>query len=138
MTGSALFGLFAVQQYVRRRSFETNYFWVYLIRLLLGVVAGVLLANLGLKALAKPEAVPKLGPWVIALLGGYSADAVRRVLDRLVEIIVTAVGGTDTSAAERLTIAKDLLAVSQVAAADSNTPSSVKQALETLMSRLQR
>lgn len=39
----------------------------------------------------------QLGPGVIALIGGFSAEAVEQVLNRLVEIILSAVRG-DASA----------------------------------------
>lgn len=136
--GAAFSGLLTMYRYLRNRSFEPNYVAIYIIRFVVGVLAGVVLANLGSELFKGDSTITKLGPGIIALLGGYSAEAVRQILDRLVEVLVTVVRGKDAAAEERLTVAKDVLAIAQDAAADSKTPSNVRDKIDGLLKKLQR
>jgi len=45
--GAAFYTLFTAHEYVRKRTFDPRYNSVYLIRFVLGVIAGLILANLG-------------------------------------------------------------------------------------------
>jgi len=96
--GSAFYGLFTANDYTKQRTFDPRYNSVYMIRFFLGVIAGVILARL---PLFNGEGTLKtLGPNIIALLGGYSAEAVNQILQRLVEIMVATVKGDGTDAAK--------------------------------------
>jgi uncharacterized membrane protein len=98
--GSAFYGLFTAHDYVKNRTFDPRYNSVYLIRFVLGIIAGLILASLGVAD--QNDTLKKLGLGVIALLGGYSAEAVNQVLQRLVDILLAAVkgGGGDVAKAK--------------------------------------
>jgi len=137
MLGAAFSGLLTAYSYLKSSSFDPHYATIYVIRFVVGLVAGVILANLGFGLFSGNDTIIKLGPGIIALIGGYSAEAVRQILDRLVEILVTAVRGKDTTTDERLAVAKDVLSIAQTAASDPNTPANVKDKLDGLLKKLQ-
>ena len=138
MLGAAFNGLLTGYNYLKNRSFDPDYVAVYLIRFVVGLLAGVVLANLGSEFFQGDETLRKLGPGIIALLGGYSAEAVRQILDRLVEVLITAVKGKDTTTEERLNVAKEVLPIAQAAASHSGTPEEVKTRIDALMRKLQQ
>lgn len=83
--GSTFQALFTVQDYVSSATYDPVYDSSYWSRIGLGLVAGLMLAVMipvhagaDASALAKP---------LLALLGGFSAGLVHRVLDRLVEAV---------------------------------------------------
>lgn len=138
MMGAAFSGLLTVYDYLKNRCFNPDYMIVYFIRFFLGLLAGMVVGNVGSNLIQGNQTISELGPGIIALLGGYSAEAVRQILDRLVEVLVTAVKGKDTRTDERLVVAQDVLSIAQVAAADSNTPDEVRDKLNDLLKKLQQ
>ncbi len=130
--GAAISGLFTMQHYIRARTFEPNYFFVYLIRFVVGVVAGVVLANFGAGLFKGSELIPKLGPSGIALLGGYSAEAVRQILDRLVQVLVTTVKGRDPTSG-KLAVAQEMLSIADKKAGEPGKAEAIKPAVTDLI-----
>ncbi len=130
--GAALSGLFTMQHYIRARTFEPNYCFVYLIRLAVGAVAGVVLANFGAGLFEGSATIAKLGPSGIALLGGYSAEAVRQILDRLVQVLVTVVRGRDL-ASEKLAVAQELLSIADRKAGEAGKSEAIESAVTDLI-----
>jgi hypothetical protein len=97
--GAVFYVLFTALDFVKNRTYDPRYNSIYLIRFVLGVLAGLILAivlqnNLG------GDTVRKLGPSVIALLGGFSTEAVYQILQRLVEVLLAAVRGDNSDAAK--------------------------------------
>ena len=139
MVGSAFYSLLTAYGYLRRRTFDPSYLPTYLIRFVLGILAGVVLASFFGAEVSRQSSstLAKLGPGVFALLGGYSAEAVRLIMDRFVEVLVTAVQGRDVSDEQRRAVAKDVLSIAQAASADQSTPEEVKTRLDTLLKKLQ-
>lgn len=84
--GASFQALFTAQRYVEQACYEPRYDASYWIRIVLGLVAGLLLSVLipvevqstSSGAFAKP---------VLALLGGFSATLVYRILQRLVDTV---------------------------------------------------
>ena len=138
LLGAALSGLWTAYPYFRKRTFDPRFLLAYGMRLMIGVVSGMVLANLGSGVFGSVDIVANLGTGMFGLLGGYSAEAVRQILDRLVEILVTAVRGEDKGRvdAQRVTISRDILDISQSASADPNTPADVRIKLERLLKKL--
>jgi hypothetical protein len=88
--GACFHGLFTVNRYIVDGTYDPNYETTYLVRFLLGVMSGLILASLididpdaALYALARP---------LLALIGGFSASVVYRVLQRLVETVERLIG----------------------------------------------
>lgn len=99
MLGAAFYTLYTAHAYVVRRSFDRAYTTHYVVRFVLGVVAGVILANFGeymlLGQVGSGAEAPGLilAQTVLALIGGYSADAVNSIFTRVAETLTTMVRG---------------------------------------------
>ena len=104
--GASFHALFTAKKYVTENTFDSRYVSTYFVRLFLGIIAGPILANvfieMGLVGSAENlvqldtgsyTALKEIGPTTIALLGGYSADAVNRILNRLVQTLIALVQG---------------------------------------------
>lgn len=83
--GASFAMLMQVSDYIVKRTYDPKHEPGYWIRFLLGIMAGLILAGLidvpttgGLAALGKPT---------LAMLGGFSASAVYRILNRLVDTV---------------------------------------------------
>lgn len=100
--GAVFYVLFTALQYVNNRTFDPAYNTVYLIRFVLGVLSGLILAALiGQSNFARGnEEIMSLGPAVLALLGGFSTEAVYQILQRMVDILLAAVKGDGADAAQ--------------------------------------
>jgi hypothetical protein len=97
--GAVFYVLFTALGYVKDRTYDPRYNSIYVIRFVLGVLAGLILAIV-LQNSFGGDTVRKLGPSVIALLGGFSTEAVYQVLQRLVEVLLAAVRGDSSSDAK--------------------------------------
>jgi hypothetical protein len=98
--GGCFYVLFKTHDYVKDRTFDPRYNSVYVVRLVLGILSGLILSIVVSQAQLFKEALKDLGPAVIALLGGFSVEAVYQILQRLVEILLAAVRGDGTNAAK--------------------------------------
>jgi len=99
--GAVFYVLFTALNYVKDRTFDPRYNSIYVIRFVLGVLAGLILAIiLGAPLFKNSSTISSLGPAVIALVGGFSTEAVYQVLQRFVDVLLTAVRGDDSSAAK--------------------------------------
>jgi hypothetical protein len=99
--GAVFYVLFTAHTYVKDRTFDPRYNSLYVIRFVLGVLAGLILAIVLSKSqINKNSTVSSLGPSVIALLGGFSTEAVYQILQRLVDVLLAAVRGDDSGAAK--------------------------------------
>ena len=99
--GAVFYVLFTAHSYVKDRTFDPRYNSLYVIRFFLGVLAGLILAIVtGTEFFNKNAGVKELGPSVIALLGGFSTEAVYQILQRLVEILLAAVRGDNSDSAK--------------------------------------
>jgi hypothetical protein len=97
--GAVFYVLFTAHKYVKDRTFDPRYNAVYLIRFVLGVVSGLILAIvLGASFFKSNTTISNLGPAVTALLGGFSTEGVNQILQRLVDILLAAVRGDNSDA----------------------------------------
>lgn len=97
--GAVFYVLFTALGYVKDRTYDPRYNSIYVIRFVLGVLAGLILAIV-LQNSFGADTVSKLGPSVIALLGGFSTEAVYQVLQRLVEVLLAAIRGDNSGTAQ--------------------------------------
>ena len=94
--GASLYVLTKVQPYLQNRSYDRKYSSTYICRFVIGVVSGVILAQISnalVPAANSDNLIHKVGPGVIAIIGGYSAEAVQLILQRLADVISAAVRG---------------------------------------------
>ena len=86
--GAAFFALFRINRYVANTTFDPKYEASYWVRFSLGLISGPILGNL-----VDEGVVQGLGRSTLAMLGGFSAEAVYQVLNRLVDTVTTMVKG---------------------------------------------
>jgi hypothetical protein len=82
--GACFAALFQANNYIMCGVFDPKYAPSYWIRLLVGIMAGLILASL---IPVDPKALNGLGKPTLALIGGFSASLVYRILNLLVGII---------------------------------------------------
>ena len=100
--GASFFALFKANRYVVNNTFDPNYEPTYWVRFALGLIAGTILGTfVEVGQFAKPT---------LAALGGFSADAVQRILSRLVDAVSSLVRGEtrDLLAAQEQALRADL------------------------------
>ncbi len=93
--GSAFYGLFTAHKYLVNCTFDPKYHQVYLIRYVLGLTSGTILGFFG-RDLVSDFNKKQLSAAVLALVGGYAAEAVSQILQRFAETLVTVVRGSNT------------------------------------------
>jgi len=102
--GAAFYVLVKTQPYLVTRSYDPTYNAVYIARFITGVIGGVILATaLGpaLKdALGSVPGVAHSSSGILAILGGYAAEAVESILQRIVEIMLAAIRGDGSGQAQ--------------------------------------
>ena len=106
--GSSFYGLHTASSYIKSGTFDPKYGNTYLIRLGLGILAGLILAYF-LRDFLKGTATPgsplaNIVVSALALIGGYSAEAVARILDRIADTLIALVSGSDK---DKIDSAKD-------------------------------
>jgi hypothetical protein len=100
--GASFYILLNTQSYLVSRSFDPKYNAVYVARFITGLVAGVILATALGPVLQKQLESTKYGltPGILAILGGYAAEAVQQILQRLVEVLLAVVRGDGSAQAQ--------------------------------------
>jgi hypothetical protein len=110
--GASFANLFEAQRYVKDGTFDPKYESSYWVRYVLGLMAGTILALLiPIEAMAGGAEdggggiVEQLGKPILALLGGFAASAVYRILNRIVAALESLVAGDarEAVAAQELT-----------------------------------
>ncbi|MAT99154.1 MAG: hypothetical protein CL608_18565 [Anaerolineaceae bacterium] len=91
--GGTFFGLYKANRYIVANTFDPTYAFSYWIRITLGLIAGLVLATLIFPNGVEGSGTLPLTPALIALLGGFSADVLYRILARLVEVLELLVEG---------------------------------------------
>lgn len=93
--GAAFYAFWTAREYLRDGTFNRQYSQVYLIRFGLGVVAGFILGSIVGESDQLSGAAEKFGPFTLSIVGGFSAEAVVHILQRIADILVAAVRGSD-------------------------------------------
>ncbi|MEL6892316.1 MAG: hypothetical protein AAFP84_12015 [Actinomycetota bacterium] len=133
--GAAFFALYTATRYVKQNSYDEQYEATYWIRFVLGLVGGFTLALIVGDEFIGDDSI---GIPLLAFIGGFSADVVQRVLQRVVDTVDALIRGSadyrvedqlrgyqsqaamDVAAA-RLRIAAPLLALEQQLASNAPT-----------------
>lgn len=96
--GACFSALFLVNGYIKQGTFDSAYESTYWARFVLGLMAGIIMAMIiPLDVIAHsehvtPEGTPSgMGPPLLALLGGFAASFVYRVLNKLVKMMEVSV-----------------------------------------------
>lgn len=93
--GAYFYALYTANKYYVTRTFDPKYHTFYNNRIIIGIIAGFILANIidAQKLAADSNMFTKFTPSILALLGGYSADAVNKILARIVAMLTALVQG---------------------------------------------
>ena len=137
--GSTLYAFWTARLYLRDSKFSSRYSQDYVVRFGIGIVAGFILGSI-ISESSLPEEEPfqkaaqLFGPFTLAIVGGYSAEAVIQILNRIAEVLVTTIRGgkEETKVNVERTINKKLNRV----AADLNEASQIDDA-EELAAKIQ-
>jgi len=162
--GASFYSLFKISKYLSRNTFDVSYGYSYWIRFILGIVAGVLLSELlidflGVNEVQEGKSVQPLDSNyllkpVLAILGGFSADLVYRILNKLVDTFESIFSGdVDEMIAQKLfqsqlrsdersiqlrnTTAQRLLTIKQTLVG-ANAPEEVIQQLDNSITEISR
>lgn len=95
--GAAFFALFEMNNYISTGTFDPKYSSIYWSRFVLGIVSGILLSELFVVFIEPSEQTTESGGSlssatyllkpILAILGGFSASLVYRILNRLISAI---------------------------------------------------
>lgn len=91
--GASFATLFQAHRYVAASTYDPKYDASYGARLILGVIAGLILVEMLPAQLFDHGSMHNFGKPALAMLGGFSATAVHRLLQRLVDALETLVRG---------------------------------------------
>ena len=91
--GASFATLFQAHRYIAASTYDPKYDASYGARLILGVIAGLILVELLPPRLFDQGSMHSFGKPALAMLGGFSATAVHRLLQRLVDTLDTLVRG---------------------------------------------
>ncbi|MGN8133169.1 hypothetical protein ACTJLC_00370 [Paraburkholderia sp. 22099] len=91
--GASFATLFQAHRYIAASTYDPKYDASYGARLILGVIAGLILVELLPPRLFDQGGMHSFGKPALAMLGGFSATAVHRLLQRLVDTLDTLVRG---------------------------------------------
>lgn len=92
--GSGFYTLTTVRKYIINRTYNPRYTPTYIIRFILGITSGTILA-LFLKDTFVENGY-SFSVELLALIGGFSADAVTAILQRIADTLITIVKGPDS------------------------------------------
>ncbi|MEO0685696.1 MAG: hypothetical protein AAFY76_11800 [Cyanobacteria bacterium J06649_11] len=100
--GTSLFALNTAQKYIRSRTFEPRFNQSYIVRILMGIISGTILGYFGVNLFGQGAGnlAEQLGPALLAIVGGYSAKSVLEILERITEILLTIVRGSNSEEIE--------------------------------------
>jgi hypothetical protein len=133
--GSSFYALHTASRYIKSGTFDPKYNNTYLIRLGLGLLSGLILAYFlkDLLSIKTPNAsdsnAAKVSVAALALLGGYAAEAVAQILDRVSDTLVTLVSGGDKDKIEAAKVKAETDAEKKTAEALADTVKKLQQAL---------
>lgn len=95
--GASFAALFQAHRYIANSTYDPKYDASYGARVILGVIAGLILVQMLPPQIFDNGGMHSFGKPALAMLGGFSATAVHRLLQRLVETIETLVRGDQSA-----------------------------------------
>ncbi|MEQ1749118.1 MAG: hypothetical protein ABL974_06820 [Prosthecobacter sp.] len=95
--GASFYLLLRNYKLLIERTYNPRYDKANIVRLTIGVVSGAILPQL---LVAAGQPMGSLYPGLVAILGGFSAEAVEAILQRLVEVMLAAVRGDNSAKIE--------------------------------------
>ncbi len=148
--GASFAALFQANKYIVKGTFDPKYESSYWIRFVLGLIAGLVLSEL--VPIHSTDPGVSMGKPTIAMLGGFSAALVYRLLFRLVETVESLVRGSASEvieseqqiaqmtakeqiSGERVAMAAELIKLQDLLVSQDN-PELVKEQLSAMLADL--
>ena len=145
--GASFYLLLRNYKLLSTRTYNPKFDRANKVRLVLGVVSGAILPQV-LALSGQGEATRQFQAGLVAILGGFSAEAVELILQRFVEVLVAVVRGDNSTAIEaekqkfeakvkteeskRNSLARDRLMKAKATAPDQPTKDAIDQALAAM------
>lgn len=133
--GSSFYALHTASSYIKSGTFDPKYNNTYLIRFGLGLLSGLILAyflkdflNINTTNSNGPS-LAKIGVSALALVGGYAAEAVAQILDRISDTLVALVSGSDKDKIDAAKQKADIVAEKKTSQVLNDTVNKLNQAL---------
>lgn len=111
--GASFATLFQAHRYIAASTYDPKYDASYGARLILGLIAGLILVEMLPSRLFDQGSMHSFGKPALSMLGGFSATAVHRLLQRLVDTLDTLVRGDRSSDADAAKQTRRAQAVSE-------------------------
>lgn len=94
--GSTLYAFWTARTYLRDSTFSKRYSQDYVVRFGIGVVSGFVLGSIMSEGIltGTGDKVQQFGPFTLAVVGGFSAEVVVQILNRIAEILLTSIRGS--------------------------------------------
>jgi hypothetical protein len=93
LLGSYFYSLYTANKYFINRTFDRKYVTYYNVRIVIGMIAGFILANFVSFDKFNNASLNSLSFILLAIIGGFSAEAVMVILKRIMATLVTLVKG---------------------------------------------
>jgi uncharacterized membrane protein YeaQ/YmgE (transglycosylase-associated protein family) len=93
--GAGVYCLWTARRYLIERTYDPRYNPTYIMRLILGIALGTILGLFGDQFLKQEPEIGRLSQTVLAIIGGFSSDAVAAFLARLAETLRAFVVGSN-------------------------------------------
>ncbi len=137
--GAAFYILIKTHPFLLSRSFDPKFDAAYTSRFIIGVVAGVLLATV-MKKFVETGSALDLTAGMLAILGGYAAEFVEQVLQRMVETLQAAIRGDGSAQAAADAAQKNVEVRNKLVDLEKlkNDPAAYSKALEELHALLKQ
>ena len=141
--GACFAGLFQANRFIANSTFDPKYESSYWIRIVLGLMAGIILSELipvdlpgDATASAAANSSQTLVKPVLALMGGFSAAAVYRIIARLVDSLESLVRGDSRTITQDLLTTQSQAAASQLETSLATTRLNLAASLTRLQQKL--
>lgn len=95
--GASFSALFLANRYIANATYDPRYDSTYWSRIILGVIAGMILVELLPASLFSEGNMRSFGKPSLAMFGGFSANVVYRIIERIVDSLETLVKGNSKS-----------------------------------------
>ena len=100
LLGSAFYTMSKAAEFLTNKTYDPSYNQLYMIRLAVGICAGVILGMFGAEADNGINLQADLGERGLALVGSFAADALILILNRISETLVASVRGNEKNLAK--------------------------------------
>lgn len=134
--GASFSALFLANQFIAKATYDPRFDSSYWSRIILGLIAGIIIVELLPSSLFDEGTMKSFGKPSLAMLGGFSAGVVYRILQRLIDSLETLVKGKKCGTEEQQRIALQSKASEQQTRLNADTAGKLVKLLQELQSNV--